>query len=435
MSTRQKKYRAAAIAVMAVAACAALATLATLSPAAASGSAAARPLTRPASAAELRAVAFADPAARRGYGLFESTSDGGRRCHALVGATGDAGRQFSPAAGALSWSCDASAPVESLADGGHGRVYLFGPALLASRDSGRSWARVRLGGPVLAVAAAGRSAWAAVARCPARSAGSGRPASCRVRLDVSVAGGRWHAAARQPAGASVPTFGVAQPGSASLVRVGAAVGYLLTAPAPGVSGAASAARLWVTRDGGARWASHRVRCGIDALAAALAAGPHGRVYVACAGEPGAGWQAKSLAVSADGGRSWTVRAPCRAGGAARSSPVCLGYLAQLAAAPGGRVFLAGPRSPLLVTADAGRTWHAVRPAIGDGGGGTFQVLFAGRDGAVVGDDPHAGERPVLWRSTDGGARWRVVFPDRAAPGRVPRKTGCAGRERRVTVAR
>jgi hypothetical protein len=429
MSTRQKKYRAAAI-TMAAAACAALAILAALSPAAASGpatqsaaarsvavrpvaarSAAARPLVRPAAAAMLRAVAFAGPAARRGYGLFEGTSDGGRRCHALVAATGDGGHRFGPAAGPISWSCDASAPVVSLADGGHGRVYLFGPSLLASRDGGRSFSRTRLGGPVLAVAAAGRSAWAVVARCPARTGAgaSGRPVRCRVRLDVSVAGGRWHAAARQPAGASVPAAGVAQPGTASLVRVSASTGYLLTGPAPTASGAASAARLWVTRDGGARWASHRVGCGIDALAAALAVGPHGRLYVACAGEPSAGWQAKSLAVSADGGRSWAVRAPCRADGSVRSSPVCAGYLAQLAAAPGGRVFLAGPRSPLLVTANGGRSWRAVRPAIGDGGGGTFQVLFAGRGGVVAGDDPHLGERSVLWRSADGGARWRVVF--------------------------
>jgi hypothetical protein len=412
MSTWQKKYRATAIA-MAVAACAALAILATLSPAAASGAASgpvARPLTRPVTAAELRAVAFAGVGARDGYGLFESSSDGGRRCHALVGATGDGGRSFISATGALSWSCDGNAPVASLADGGHGRVYLFGPALLASRDGGRSFGRVRLGGPVLAVATATRAAWAAVARCPARAAGGdGQPGRCRVRLDVSVAGGRWHAAARQPAGAWVPAAGVTQPGAASLVRVSAAVGYLLTRPAPTASGAASAARLWVTRDGGARWASHRVRCGIDALDAALAAGPRGRLYVACAGEPGAGWQAKSLAVSADGGRRWTVRAPCRAAGAAHPSPVCLGYLGQLAAAPGGRVFLAGPRGPLLITADAGRTWHAVRPAIGDGGGGTFQVLFAGRAGVVLGDDGRADERPALWRSTDGGARWRVVF--------------------------
>ncbi len=53
----------------------------------------------------------------------------------------------------------------------------------------------------------------------------------------------------------------------------------------------------------------------------------------------------------------------------------------------------------------------MRPVIGDGGGGTMQVIFFGRSGAVVlGDDGNDNEQPAMWHSADAGRTWTVVMP-------------------------
>ncbi len=314
-----------------------------------------------------------------------------------------------------SWSCADNSPAVTLAAGDRGDVFLFGPALFTSQDGGRAWHRARPGGAVLAVAAAGRSAWALVARCHGHGQPTGqRAGQCPLRLIVSADGGRtWHAA-RLP-GASVPSLG-GQPGPAELVRTSARTAYVLTSP-----GAAS--RLWITRDGGASWTRRPVPCG--AMSACLAVAPDGTIVVVCAGQPGAGGQAKTVAWSADGGRTWTVHRPCRTGTGAVCAPLGFGYLGQIAAPAGRTVFLAGPRSSLLVTRDGGRAWHLVRPLIGDSGGGTGAVAFFGRagragragqdgrarrDGVVFGYDSRHNEQPAIWHTADGGAHWRVVYP-------------------------
>ncbi len=350
----------------------------------------------------LGTVAFTN--ARHGYGLL--TAEHGGRCRIEVGVTSDGGRRFTRPAVVTGWSCDDNSPAVRLAAGSRGDVFLFGPALFTSQDGGRAWHRARPGGPVLALAATGRSAWALVARCHSHGQPAGRRAGqCPLRLIVSADGGRtWHAA-RLP-GASVPSLG-GQPGPAELVRTSARTAYVLTSPGP-------ASRLWITRDGGASWTRRPVPC--EAMSAALAVAPDGTIVVACAGEPSAGGQAKTLAWSADGGRTWTVHRPCRTGTGSVCAPLGYGYLGQIAAPAGRTVFLAGPRSSLLVTRDGGRAWHLVRPVIGDSGGGTGAVAFFGRDGQtgqdglVFGYDTRHNERPAIWHTADGGAQWRVVYP-------------------------
>ncbi|MGH3394782.1 MAG: sialidase family protein, partial [Streptosporangiaceae bacterium] len=265
---------------------------------------------------------------------------------------------------------------------------------------------------VLAVAAAGRSAWALVARCHGRGQRAGpRSGQCPLRLIVSADGGRtWHAA-RLP-GASVPGLGGQPAGPAELVRTSARTAYVLTSPG-------RTSRLWITRDGGASWTRRPVPCGLAAMSAGLAVAPDGTIVVVCAGQPSAGGQVKTLAWSADGGRTWTVHRPCRAGTGTGCAPLGFGYLGQIAAPAGRTVFLTGPRSSLLVTRDGGRAWHLVRPVIGDSGGGTGAVAFFGRadrdgqadrDGVVFGYDPRHNEQPAIWHTADGGAHWRVVYP-------------------------
>lgn len=204
----------------------------------------------------------------------------------------------------------------------------------------------------------------------------------------------------------MPGIGRSPDGSAELVRTRSAA-YVLTGPAP--LGRPAAARIWISRDGGATWSRHRVPCQLAGLSAALAVAPDGTIFVACAGQPSAGARAKSLACSSDGGRTWSAHRPCRTGAGAGCPPLSVGYLGQIAAP-------AGARSSLLVTRDGGRAWHLVRPLLGDDGGGTGTVAFfrragrAGRDGLVFGYDGRHNERPAIWHTADGGVHWRVVYP-------------------------
>lgn len=152
--------------------------------------------------------------------------------------------------------------------------------------------------------------------------------------------------------------------------------------------------------------ARRADSGPSGRAEALAVAPTGEIFVACASEPGAGSQAKTLA-SSPNGSTWTVRSPC-AHGTMFCPPLSVGYLGQIAATSNSTVFLVGPRSSLLVTHNAGRTWHAVKPMIGDSGGGTSSVVFFGRRGIVVGNDPANNELPAIWHTTDGGTHWHLV---------------------------
>jgi photosystem II stability/assembly factor-like uncharacterized protein len=67
------------------------------------------------------------------------------------------------------------------------------------------------------------------------------------------------------------------------------------------------------------------------------------------------------------------------------------------------IVVADRRPPLLVSHDAGRTWH-------DGGGG----LPPGRAVAIADDDPDRvlyAARNRLYVSTDGGRFWRALAPE------------------------
>lgn len=179
---------------------------------------------------------------------------------------------------------------------------------------------------------------------------------------------------------------------------------MLASATPSPGGKAGTVTLRTTRNAGRSWARHHVPCALDAPTVALAVAQGGRLFVACAGQPGAGSQQKTLASSANGGRSWTVRSPCPFS----CPPLTFGYLGEIAATSSGKVFLTGPRSSLLVTGDRGRSWHLVRPLIGDQGGGTTQVTFFGARGIVAGFDRR--ERPAIWHTSDGGTHWQVAHP-------------------------
>jgi len=351
--------------------------------------------------ARLDGITFVSPEA--GYGMFTSRAAG--RCQILAGRTADGGARFTTLTHVTTWRCGENLPANFLAADGHGDAFLYDPGLFVSHDGGRTWAPGHQPGTVLAVATLGRSGWLVRAGCPRR----GR--ACRLRLLESANGGRtWAAAPTQPAGATVPEAGgqPAQEGAAGqtwLLRTGRSSGYVLSSPA------SDRAPMWFTADAGETWSKRQVRCGpVGAISATVSAAPDGTLLAVCAGQPGMGFQAKSVGRSGDGGRSWAVYTPCLP-----VRPYCrpldFGYLGQIAAVSAGTVFLVGDRSSLLVTTDGGAHWRAVRPLIGDTSGGTSQVMFVSRRaGFVLGDDERNNDVPTIWRTFDGGAHWARVTP-------------------------
>jgi photosystem II stability/assembly factor-like uncharacterized protein len=357
--------------------------------------------------ASYRLTGVAFTTATRGYGEFVSYP--ASRCRVAVAATTDGGARFSAPVMVATWRCATGAePAGSLAFDVHGDGFLYGPKLFVTHDGGRAWVASHQPGQVLAVEADQRSVWMLQADCR-HVDGPGR---CPLRLLESADGGRtWTPAPSQPPafasgyGGAVPA-GAAQ-GQSWLARTGRSSGYVASLmPGPGMTRTAG---LWFTSDGGRSWSRRRTPC--TGMSAALSAAPGGVLFAVCASQPGAGQQGKTVARSADGGRSWTRPASCRLG--ACPWPLGFGYLGSIDAADAHTVYLVGDRSPLLVTTDGGSRWRTVTAITAGSDAGTSQVNFFGRsDGLVVGADnapPHS-EQPAIWRTSDGGARWSVVHP-------------------------
>jgi photosystem II stability/assembly factor-like uncharacterized protein len=137
---------------------------------------------------------------------------------------------------------------------------------------------------------------------------------------------------------------------------------------------------------------------------------------ACAGEPGAGNQAKSVLRSTDGGATWATESDCPIT-SSTSTPACesgllsSGYLGGIDALSTDTAFLFGDRSSLLVSHDGGAHWQSVQPLIGDTSGGTQQaIFFNGSDGVVLGEGANTNEAVTLWITSDGGAKWAALVP-------------------------
>jgi photosystem II stability/assembly factor-like uncharacterized protein len=202
-----------------------------------------------------------------------------------------------------------------------------------------------------------------------------------------------------------------------MVRIGQSSAYLVPNAVNNPQDRANAAPLWFTKDGGTSWSERSIPCAVNvASTIALSAAPDGTLLAVCAGEPGAGSQAKSALRSTDGGITWTVESSCPIA-SPPSTPGCavgplnLGYLGGIVAVSADTVFLYGDRSSLLVSHDGGALWQAVQPLIGDTSAGTGQaVFFTNSDGIVLGEGGDTNEVVTLWSTSDGGAQWSSVVP-------------------------
>lgn len=374
------------------------------------------PTTSPPIAETLHRIAFFSLAS--GFGVF--TSQVGSACQVSVGRTNDGGRHFAEVVQVSSWTCENAPPANSLAFDNQGDGFLFGPKLFVTHDGGRSWTQSIQPADVLSVEALGLSVWMIQAECPPASSTAAIPGPCRMFLLESTDGGRtWVPSPAPPPNASVTNSGSGileqdYVDQTWLVRTGVSSGYVFANPVTNTNGLPAYAPLLYTSDGGVTWSARVVPCGLDAMTAVLSASPDGTLLVVCAGQPSAGFQAKSVTRSSNGGVTWTTRLVCLGTPQPQNcatGPLNNGYLRGLDAVSAQLAFVVGPRSPLYMTQDGGARWQAVQPPIGDGSGGTAQVIFFNAsDGVVLGRDGTNNETETIWSTSDGGEQWSKIVP-------------------------
>ncbi len=326
------------------------------------------------------------------------------RCLTSVATTTDGGRSFANPISVMTWLCGQAAGTPQLTFDGRGDGFVFGPQLFATHDAGLTWRRVAVAGTVIAVAARGRSVWALAESC--RHSGRVAPARCPAFVITSSDGGRtWTRNHALPPTLSVPAWLNLESalGQSLLVRPSGRLGLIVSVPRINPLGHPDAADLWTTTDGGATWTRRSLLCGIDALSAMVTA--VGRTWFGvCAGQPSAGFQAKSVARSTNGGRTWALLDRCIPPSAgACANPLDDGYLGVLVATTPRVVYESGLRSALNVSHDGGRTWTATLEALAADGDGITQLWMAGRHGLALSAPANR-----IAATSDGGARWHTA---------------------------
>jgi photosystem II stability/assembly factor-like uncharacterized protein len=172
--------------------------------------------------------------------------------------------------------------------------------------------------------------------------------------------------------------------------------------------------IWLTRDGGATWrnAGLRETWGI----AQIVVDPHDsrRVWVAAVGNPYRDSSTRGIYRTTDGGRTWqrTLYLGPSSGASdvaidRRNPNIVFAGIWQFRRVPWS-FSSGGPLDGIFKSTDGGVHWRRLR-------GNGLPVGYMGRIGIVV-----AGERVyaliqskagVLWRSDDGGRRWRLMTRD------------------------
>lgn len=144
---------------------------------------------------------------------------------------------------------------------------------------------------------------------------------------------------------------------------------------------------------------------------------HETGWIMCGGEPGAGFELKSLFHTDDGGRSWqeiSQTAPVGAGDGS-GAPTGLprdAYVSDISFVDAQHGWLAEDRGSLLQTADGGHTWAPVSGLVSLLTGEDFEhsVQFVSPALGFLVGSPRG--LPVLRETQDGGTTWSQLYPPR-----------------------
>lgn len=356
------------------------------------------PSATPVTTESLDQVVFLN--ATDGYGLFLAAR--GAMGSLEVAPTHDGGLSFAPPIQVASFDSQNSRPANLLAFNGLGDGFVYGPELFASHDHGVSWSLVPGFSNVVSVIPLGRSVWVLQGTCPPASI------TCTATIETSSDGGRTWATVALPASGRIG-------GGYAMIRTSPSAALLVGSANPQTFGPAPTSSLTLlTMDGGRTWRQSSAPC--VGMSTFLSQAGDGTVWLACASEPGAGNQAKTLARSFDGGVHWTPE-HCPTESKPPTFPTCYfsgemnaGYLGSLVATSSTTAFLAGGRNNVLVTRDGGKTWNQTTPQIGDMDNGSGPLFFANRtDGWVISGASNTGVANALWRTTNGGSTWSEVW--------------------------
>jgi hypothetical protein len=379
--------------------------------AALSGGAAAKP--PPSTVTTLLRVAFASPI--DGFALFQTETSpaddaGPPRCALYTVPTSNGGISFGNQGNTIATtSCDAPAGVSGIAVERKGRLLAYGPELKFSRDFGGQWKTAKVPGPVAGLVVAGKTPWAlVVTRC--------RQLSCTVELYNSAdEGATWHPARKQPPIRSVASLvaRAAEGGTNTLLSRSASGRMVIALPEPQRrvnSPVPTTARVAESNRTDTRWGVSTAPCNSGGWTSELSVASTGALWLACAAQPGAGGQLKTVARAGGAGRRWQlVAASCTTRKHCENALTVNGYLGGLYALSATTAFYVGGRSSLTSTRDSGKSWRPFG-AIGGEDTGTAQVtFFNAHDGWAVAQDAYY-TSSTLWRTRDGGRTWSPADP-------------------------
>jgi len=302
------------------------------------------------------------------------------RCVSLI-RTNDSGRHWSAVVSPNApLAIDAPVPgaARSIRFANPRDGWIFGGSLWSTHDGGKRWRKITLAqGLIVAdVAIANRRIYALAEHCDRRLGicRDGRIVSAPVRSD------RFRATKLLPR----PRW-----------RKAAFTGFLTAGPSSSLYFVMRLARLGqlqttIYRYTQETWTRSRAPCQPESLfLAPVGAG----LFAICAGQPGAGAQAKTAYTSMDQGHSWRRIA----------NPPARGYVTGAVATSRNVVYIANGRGGIVATRDGGSTWQTtVGPATADGWS-DIQFISPSIGLAL----PWNHNVPLLLATTDAGASWHL----------------------------